>query len=57
MHAVNGGPELLERGACNRFDMPVTYKLVGVDKAVDWARKNFKKGLEIVKKMLKKCTK
>ena len=35
------------------LEIPVTYELVGVDKAVDWARKNIEKGIEIVNKKIK----
>ena len=46
--------EVLVRDLSTR---PVTYELVGVDKAVDWPRKDIEKGLEIINKKIKKLHK
>jgi len=47
----------VNRGAGYGLEIPVSYELVGAEKAVDWAEKKIKKIFEIVNKKVKKMYK
>ena len=47
----------VNRGAGYGLEIPVTYELIGAEKAVDFAEKNIKTISEIIDKKVKKCTK
>ena len=47
----------VNRGAGYGLEIPVVYKLIGPEKAVDWGDKNIKKILDVVNRKVKKCIK
>ena len=47
----------MNRDADYGLEIPVTYTLVGVEKAIDWAQKNIEKTFLILDKKVEKCKK
>ena len=44
-------------GAGYGLEIPVQYRFIGAEKAVEWAEKNIKKVFEDIDKKVKKCVK
>ena len=51
------GEKLLNRGAGYGLEIPVQYRFIGAEKAVEWAEKNIKKVLENINKKVNKLCK
>lgn len=47
----------VNRGAGYGLEIPVSYTLIGVEKAIDWAQKNIEKTFVILDKKVEKCKK
>ena len=49
--------ERVNRGAGCDLEIPVQYRFIGAEKAVEWAEKNIKKVFENINKKVNNCVK